>query len=181
MADQENVRITRTAKRRAAGNTEDMPVPKKRVVLGELPNVSNVVVSVNPSLGNEPQKRKSRAKTKAKKALVSTTAKSTTEDVAEKVDIDGESHDPQMCAPYATDIYDYLHKMEVHNAQVLPRVQHTPTLRVLAHTDADMKLIFFELTLNVVMKMVWKKRYVGENEGDVEEAGRFKEIVTGSL
>ncbi|KAF5740633.1 putative cyclin-A3-1 [Tripterygium wilfordii] len=113
MADQENVRITRTAKRRAAGNTEDMPVPKKRVVLGELPNVSNVVVSVNPSLGNEPQKRKSRAKTKAKKALVSTTAKSTTEDVAEKVDIDGESHDPQMCAPYATDIYDYLHKMEL--------------------------------------------------------------------
>ncbi|KAF5740639.1 putative cyclin A [Tripterygium wilfordii] len=115
MADQENVRITRAAKRRAAGNTEDMPVPKKRVVLGELPNVSNVVVSVNPSLGNEPQKRKSRAKTKAKKALVSTTAKSTTEDVAEKVDIDGESHDPQMCAPYATDIYDYLHKMEVES------------------------------------------------------------------
>ncbi|XP_038705089.1 cyclin-A3-2-like isoform X2 [Tripterygium wilfordii] len=115
MADQENVRITRAAKRRAAVNTEELPVSKKRVVLGELSNVLNVVVSVNPSLGNEPQKRKSRAKAKAKKALVSTKVKSTTEDVGEKPDIDVGSDDPKMCGPYATDICDYLHKMEVES------------------------------------------------------------------
>jgi cyclin A len=47
MAEQENcTRVTRAAKKRAAAlaSTEDQPLNKKRVVLGELPNLSNAIV-----------------------------------------------------------------------------------------------------------------------------------------
>ncbi|XP_031267253.1 putative cyclin-A3-1 [Pistacia vera] len=113
MADQENcVRLTRAARKRAAlGNAEEQPPSKKRVVLGELPNLSNVVVSKNPSLKSEPQKPKGKAKKKVKKALLPTTTKN--DDVEGKVDIDAKSDDPQMCGPYVSDIYEYLHTMEV--------------------------------------------------------------------
>ena len=104
MAEQENcTRITRAAKKRAAAlsSTEDQPLNKKRVVLGELPNLSNVIVS-----SDEPQKQKAKAKPKAKKG---TSAKKG----VLKEDVDGKPEDPQMCAPYASDIYEYLRKMEV--------------------------------------------------------------------
>ncbi|KAJ4701673.1 Cyclin [Melia azedarach] len=118
MADQENcVRVTRAAKKRAAAvNAEDQPANKKRVVLGELSNLSNVVVSVNPSLKPESQKPKGKSKTKVKRALVPTKEETKTtkkEDVEPDVDIDEKSDDPQMCGPYVSDIYEYLHKMEV--------------------------------------------------------------------
>ncbi|KAL0439007.1 UNVERIFIED_CONTAM: cytochrome [Sesamum latifolium] len=45
----------------------------------------------------------------------------------------------------------------------------------------DMKTVFFELTMNVVMRMIAGKRYYGENVGHVEEAQRFREIVKDTL
>lgn len=42
----------------------------------------------------------------------------------------------------------------------------------------DLKSSFFELMLNVMMRMIAGKRYYGENEAEVEEGRRFREIVT---
>lgn len=42
----------------------------------------------------------------------------------------------------------------------------------------DMKSLFFELTLNVMMRMMAGKRYYGENLTELDEAKKFKEIVT---
>lgn len=105
MAEQENcVRITRAAKKRALSAASGSP-NKRRVVLGELPNLSNVVVPVN----NKPV---TKTKPKAKKALT-TTLISTTKGSPTKVEIDESYDDPQLCGAYASDIDDYLHKMEV--------------------------------------------------------------------
>ncbi|CAN1776223.1 Cytochrome P450 81Q32 [Linum perenne] len=41
----------------------------------------------------------------------------------------------------------------------------------------DMKSMFFDLTLNVLMRMITGKRYCGGSEDELEEAERFKEIV----
>lgn len=41
----------------------------------------------------------------------------------------------------------------------------------------DMKTVFFELSMNVVMRMIAGKRYYGENVEAVEEARRFRKIV----
>ncbi|PQQ06202.1 cytochrome P450 81D11-like [Prunus yedoensis var. nudiflora] len=41
----------------------------------------------------------------------------------------------------------------------------------------DMKSTFFELTLNVLMRMIAGKRYYGEHAAKLEEAQRFKELV----
>jgi cytochrome P450 len=40
----------------------------------------------------------------------------------------------------------------------------------------DMKTVFFELTLNIMMRMIAGKRYYGEDVSDVEEAKRFRAI-----
>ncbi|KAJ9166300.1 hypothetical protein P3X46_021074 [Hevea brasiliensis] len=42
----------------------------------------------------------------------------------------------------------------------------------------DMKLMFFELTLNVMMRMIAGKRYYGESMEELDDERRFKEIVT---
>ncbi|XP_050265899.1 putative cyclin-A3-1 isoform X1 [Quercus robur] len=105
MAEQENcVRITRAAKKRALSAASGSP-NKKRVVLGELPNLSNVVVPVN----NKPV---TKTKPKAKKALTTTLIR-TTKGSPTKVEIDDSCDDPQLCGAYASDIDDYLHKMEM--------------------------------------------------------------------
>ncbi|VFQ99068.1 unnamed protein product [Cuscuta campestris] len=48
-------------------------------------------------------------------------------------------------------------------------------------TPVEMKTVFFELTANVMMRMIAGKRYYGEKAGDKEEANRFREIVTGTF
>ncbi|OVA15930.1 Cyclin [Macleaya cordata] len=98
-----NVRITRAAKKRAAAalgsdQSIQLPATKKRVVLGELTNLTNVGANSRLDLGG-PQKPKNRLKKKEKKT----------------VEIEAKLDDPQMCAPYASDIYDYLHSMELEN------------------------------------------------------------------
>jgi cytochrome P450 len=40
----------------------------------------------------------------------------------------------------------------------------------------DMNTVFFELTLNIMMRMIAGKRYYGEDVSDVEEAKRFRAI-----
>ncbi|XP_012068267.2 cytochrome P450 81Q32 [Jatropha curcas] len=42
----------------------------------------------------------------------------------------------------------------------------------------DMKSMFFELSLNVMMRMIAGKRYYGDNTKELDEERRFKEIVT---
>lgn len=44
-----------------------------------------------------------------------------------------------------------------------------------------MKSAFFELTLNMVMRMIGGKRYYGENVGEGEEARKFREIASGTF
>ncbi|XP_062159382.1 putative cyclin-A3-1 [Alnus glutinosa] len=115
MAEQEQcVRITRAMKKRAAATAaEDQSAHKKRVVLGELPNLSNVVVSVNPNTGVEPLKPKCKSKTRAKSKGLTTAAAKTTKDIDTELGIDGKSDDPQLCRAYASDIYEYLRKIEM--------------------------------------------------------------------
>ncbi|KAL0352105.1 UNVERIFIED_CONTAM: cytochrome [Sesamum calycinum] len=45
----------------------------------------------------------------------------------------------------------------------------------------DMQKAFFELTMNVVMRMIAGKRYYAENVEEVEEGRRFREIVKDTL
>ncbi|KAM1553290.1 hypothetical protein ACFX2K_006190 [Malus domestica] len=57
----------------------------------------------------EKQIQKRGAKGKAKKAVPLT---KTIQQPEADNDVDAVSDDPQMCAPYARDIYEYLHKLE---------------------------------------------------------------------
>ncbi|KAL2471594.1 Cytochrome [Abeliophyllum distichum] len=41
----------------------------------------------------------------------------------------------------------------------------------------DMKIVFFELMINVMMRMISGKSYYGENVEEIEEAKKFREIV----
>ncbi|XP_062158454.1 putative cyclin-A3-1 [Alnus glutinosa] len=113
MAEQEtSVRVTRAAKKRAATATADEQAPtKKRVVLGELPNLSNVIVPANPGSGAGPQKPK--CKTKTKKVTKSATTAAVKPACTAEKDTNSKPDDPQMCEPYVSEIYEYLHKMEV--------------------------------------------------------------------
>lgn len=47
----------------------------------------------------------------------------------------------------------------------------------MAEKSVDMKSMFFELMLNVMMRTIAGKRYYGENVEDIEEATRFREMV----
>ncbi|KAK4478304.1 hypothetical protein RD792_017593 [Penstemon davidsonii] len=100
MADQENcVRITRLAakKRAAASEPETMAAQKKkRVVLGDIQNV------VKNEIGQQNIKPLRNAK-KGKSKIV--------KEVTKEPEI--REDDPQMCGPYASDIYQYLHTMEM--------------------------------------------------------------------
>ncbi|KAE8100105.1 hypothetical protein FH972_018032 [Carpinus fangiana] len=115
MAEQEQcLRVTRAMKRRAAvAGAEDKSAPKKHVVLGELPNLSNVVVPVNQNAGVEPLKPKCVSKAKAKNKGLTTTAVKTTKEIDTGLGGDGKSDDPQLCRVYASDIYEYLRKTEM--------------------------------------------------------------------
>ncbi|KAL6968965.1 cyclin [Sarracenia purpurea var. burkii] len=119
MAGQENcLRVTRMAKKRAAGtmvvseSEKQQPPTKKRVVLGELPNLSNAPVTRD--LDSEPQRPKRGTKKKVKKALATTAPAN----VTASEDTDGQSRDPQMCGAYVSEIYEYLHTLETPNMEL---------------------------------------------------------------
>ncbi|KAF5444843.1 hypothetical protein F2P56_033942 [Juglans regia] len=116
MADQEaSVRITRAAKKRAAvAMADEQTYTKKRVVLGELKNVSNISVPVDTTSGAEQQKPKCRSKSKKVKNPVTAATTKTTKKPVDTVatDSDGKSDDPQMCHSYVSEIHEYLREME---------------------------------------------------------------------
>ncbi|KAL8130938.1 G2/mitotic-specific cyclin C13-1-like [Apium graveolens] len=102
MSSQENcVPMTRSSLKRAAlSMTTPEPATKKRVVLGEISNNSNVFENED-LLCNEFEVPK---RLKKRKRVVK---EDVTVDVGEKFD------DPQMCCAYVSDIYEYLHQMEM--------------------------------------------------------------------
>ncbi|XP_065853678.1 cyclin-A3-4-like [Euphorbia lathyris] len=109
MADQENrVPLTRAARKRAASSL-DKPLPKKkkRVVLGDLPHLTNAVVPANVNASAAPRKKITKAKPKSKRPILSN------KDDASKLNPSkDETADPQICRAYASDIYQYLLKLE---------------------------------------------------------------------
>lgn len=120
MADQENcTRVTRlaTKKRAAAEAMAAEQNKKKRVVLGEIQNVVpslDVGLSKKQKLGGENEKQKGKPKRNVKKGRVA--AKETKSSKVESdpgIDVDAKCDDPQMCGAYASDIYEYLHNVEV--------------------------------------------------------------------
>lgn len=103
MAENQNsTRMTRAAAKRKASATDENPVSKKRVVLGELPNISNVAAPLIPIQERETQKLKSTLIASKKKTKNAPTR-----------DFESGSSDPQMCGPYVADICAYLREMEV--------------------------------------------------------------------
>lgn len=97
MADKENsVRVTRLGKKRAAPELPE-PATRKRVALGEIPTKSNIPATVD--LGFETQPKRGRRKAK-KKAVTCT-------------NVDAESEDPHLCEPFESEMFEYLHNMEV--------------------------------------------------------------------
>ncbi|XP_010540385.1 PREDICTED: putative cyclin-A3-1 isoform X2 [Tarenaya hassleriana] len=121
MAEKENSgRMTRAAAKRKAtmtAATDEKRASKKRVVLGELPNASNVGVPVNPEQTQKLKRTVKASTRKRKPATVSETAKVSETAVESSVDIDARTDDPQMCGPYVSDIYEYIRQMEVNTKQ----------------------------------------------------------------
>ncbi|CAM0875910.1 unnamed protein product [Alopecurus aequalis] len=111
MADKENSayaaaapRLTRAAAKRAAAVTAvAVAAKRKRVALSELPTLPN---TDGPEAHSKKPRKASSAVAKPKKTL-RLPAPKPAPDAAD------ETGDPQLCAPYAKDIYSYLRSMEV--------------------------------------------------------------------
>ncbi|XP_010500243.1 PREDICTED: cyclin-A3-4 isoform X2 [Camelina sativa] len=161
MAENQNcTRMTRAAAKRKASSMavdENNPVTKKRVVLGELPNMSNIVaVPVEPNLERDTLKAK--ASVNAAKKQMKKKALMVPEPI---VVIEPRSVDPQMCEPFANDICAYLREMEGKpNYRPLPdyieKVQNdlTPHMRAvlvdwLVEVAEEYKLVSDTLYLTV--------------------------------
>lgn len=126
MADKENSafasapRLTRaSAKRAAAVTAVAVAAKRKRVALSELPTLPNAVVQ------SHTKPKKSSHVSKRKKPLPvrePTTAPVPVPDAADEIG------DPQLCAPYASDIYSYLRSMEVE-AKRRPAADYIETVQ----------------------------------------------------
>ncbi|XP_073305220.1 putative cyclin-A3-1 [Primulina huaijiensis] len=119
MADQENcVRVTRlAAKKRAATESAQEHNKKKRVVLGEIQNVaSSQGVGLEKKMKCDVAKKKKEVKPKRDAKNSKSGLKDTLgvkEDYDSWIDVVAGSDDPQMCGAYVSDIYGYLHNMEM--------------------------------------------------------------------
>lgn len=120
MAEQvHSVRLARAARKRVAAAGDDTWVTKKRVVLGELPNLSNTVWHKEPSEPRKPVNPRPKRKVKkgVNKFAVSGKLESARLDNGEDgdpgTDVGAEEDDPLMGGPYAADIHGYLQKMKV--------------------------------------------------------------------
>ncbi|XP_059286570.1 G2/mitotic-specific cyclin C13-1-like [Lycium ferocissimum] len=103
MADQGNfVRVTRLAKKREAeAMVKHLQQPnKKRVVLGEIQDLSNAGFN--------------QIKPKTKQITTKRKVKRCVSEKEKEIDVDAKlDDDPQMCCAYVSDIYHYLHQMEI--------------------------------------------------------------------
>ncbi|KAJ0231888.1 Cyclin [Hirschfeldia incana] len=132
MAENQNsTRMTRAAAKRKASATDENPVTKKRVVLGELPNNSNVAPPLIPLQDRETHKPKSTliaAKKQTKNPPIPHVPL-----LPQTVDFESGSSDPQMCGPYVADICAYLREMEVTQS----------TLVTVCYCNAERLILFF--------------------------------------
>ncbi|CAL9100327.1 unnamed protein product [Musa textilis] len=146
MADKENgaPRLTRAAAKRAASAQAADPVApplakKKRVALSELPTLSNAVprAAVDPTTP-PPSKPKSKPKKKVEEA---------DDEKVDLVEVAASSDDdPQMCAHYASDIYQYLKSMEVE-AKRRPSPNYMETVQ--SDVTANMRAILVDWLVEV--------------------------------
>ncbi|KAL2454199.1 Cyclin-A3-2 [Abeliophyllum distichum] len=128
MADQENIgRVTRlAAKKRAAEAMAAQHNKKKRMVLGEIQNIVSTSSGGPLSKKQKLDKHKinRRPKRNVKKPVEKEEEKSSVKDAEREyknieeenvgIDIHAKSDDDlQICGAYASDIYEYLHKMEM--------------------------------------------------------------------
>ncbi|KAL2520882.1 Cyclin-A3-2 [Forsythia ovata] len=128
MADQENIgRVTRlAAKKRAAEAMAAQHNKKKRMVLGEIQNIVSTSSGgpLNKKQKLDKQKINTRPKRNVKKPVEKEEEKSSVKDAEGEyknieeenvgIDIHAKSDDDlQMCGAYASDIYEYLHNMEM--------------------------------------------------------------------
>jgi len=128
MADKENAaaappRLTRAqAKRAAAVSAVAVAVAakRKRVALTELPALPNAAHDDDDDYRAKPS-RKQRLLEPEPKPRAAPAPKAAPPPAA--ADADGEEGDPQLCAPYASDIYSYLRSMEAQ-AKRRPRTDY---------------------------------------------------------
>ncbi|KAL1564763.1 G2/mitotic-specific cyclin C13-1 [Salvia divinorum] len=109
MEDQGNTRrVTRLAARKRAAHDTMVSEnsKKKRVVLGEIQNVLSSRDQNIRAVNDKP-------KGKARRNLKLGEAKEAKTEIDPAIDLDGKSDNPQMCRAYASDIYEYLHSMEM--------------------------------------------------------------------
>lgn len=116
MSDQENsMRVTRLQARKRAAE-EPMVAEKnkkKRVALGD---IQNVLASRGQKIRVVDEKQKIKPQKNVKRGGEiggDKKAKIIKGETDPAIDLNGESDDPQMCRAYASDIYDYLHNMEM--------------------------------------------------------------------
>ncbi|CAL9770847.1 unnamed protein product [Musa acuminata subsp. burmannicoides] len=146
MADKENgaPRLTRAAAKRvasaqAADPVAPPPAKKKRVALSELPTLSNAVprAAVDPTTP-PPSKPKSKPKKKVEEA---------DDGKVDQVEVAAPSDDdPQMCAHYASDIYQYLNSMEA-DAKRRPSPNYMETVQ--SDVTANMRAILVDWLVEV--------------------------------
>ncbi|XP_057721872.1 putative cyclin-A3-1 [Arachis stenosperma] len=163
MAHQENpTRPQREAKKRAAAALSELQTgasKKKRVVLGELTNISNSSVvppqpqqPAKPVLDNrrfsQNEEKIKTTTTRGKKRTVGKNQKPAvtppeTVDAAKKPEV---TVDPQLCAPYVSDIYDYLRKMEEDPSK---RPLPDYVQKVQRHVNANMRGVLVDWLVEV--------------------------------
>ncbi|KAK9287079.1 hypothetical protein L1049_015489 [Liquidambar formosana] len=105
MGEQENgVRTTRASKKRAYASTasaiqsQQLPTTKKRVALGELTNLPNILQTQNSDLDTQKPKRRLKKKNQ--------------EPTKPEIVVKSSDDDPQKCV-YASGIYEHLHSLEM--------------------------------------------------------------------
>ncbi|KAI4337023.1 hypothetical protein L6164_015485 [Bauhinia variegata] len=153
---------TRAAKRRAeiADLPQNQSPKKKRVVLGELPNLSNTILPVSSNSILQPRKRECRRKTKVKssamtkKIIMLEDPKLDDAKVKAKKALypdtksgkDAKQDDPQNCESYVSDIYEYLHKMEMEPKR---RPMHGYLEKIQKDVTANMRGVLIDWLVEV--------------------------------
>lgn len=122
MAERENFppRLTRAALKRASAMeiSSSQPLAKKnRVALSDLPNLTNAGSARTGAVQSKPNRTRAKKKEQdlklGKSSCKEIEVANVSIPVADTIDKEIEVEDPQMVAPYASDIYQYLRSMEV--------------------------------------------------------------------
>lgn len=148
MADKENCapHLTPAASKRAAAfafdATPHRPAKKKRVELVDLPFLSNAAHLLIPNPPT-PQLHKPNLRHRSREEQDSVLAPAVTSDSSEA---GSGSHDPNLCVPYASDIYRYLRSKEA-DAKNRPVANYMATVQ--KDVDANMRAILVDWLVEV--------------------------------